>query len=105
VSCVASGQLALTKISNVSPSAFTVSVSLNLVSYFYPVLAAGMLTRVTSNGQERDLEASTGMLTDLVDQPCCGGMFCWCRYLDRIMIGYPLLRRAPDRALSALAST
>lgn len=39
----------------------------NLVSYFYPVLASGILTCTTSNGQERDLELSTGLIMDLLD--------------------------------------
>ena len=39
----------------------------NLVSYYYPVLASGMLTCNTSNGQERDLELSTGLILDLLD--------------------------------------
>jgi hypothetical protein len=39
----------------------------NMISYFYPVLAAGMLTCNTSNGQERDLEVSTGLILDLLD--------------------------------------
>jgi hypothetical protein len=39
----------------------------NLISYFYPVLASGILTCTTSNGQERDLELSTGLICDLLD--------------------------------------
>lgn len=39
----------------------------NLVSYFYPVLAAGILTCNTSNGIERDIELSTGLIFDLLD--------------------------------------
>lgn len=39
----------------------------NLVSYFYPVLASGILTCNTSTGQERDLELSTGLIMDLLD--------------------------------------
>jgi hypothetical protein len=39
----------------------------NLVSYYYPVLAAGMLTCNTSNGHPRDLELSTGFISDLLD--------------------------------------
>ena len=39
----------------------------NLVSYYYPVLAAGILTCNTFNGHPRDLELSTGFISDLLD--------------------------------------
>jgi len=39
----------------------------HILSYFYPVLAAGNLTCVTLNGQERLLEIPTGMIFDLLD--------------------------------------
>ena len=39
----------------------------NILSYFYPVLAAGNVTCVTLNGQERHLEIPTGMIFDLLD--------------------------------------
>ena len=41
--------------------------SANLISYYYPVLSAGMLTCVTDTGQYRDLEISTGFISDLTD--------------------------------------
>ena len=39
----------------------------NLASYYYPVLASGTLTCITSNGQERAIELSTGLLLDVLD--------------------------------------
>jgi hypothetical protein len=39
----------------------------NLLSYYYPVLAAEMLTCVTVTGQERHLEIPTKMIFDLQD--------------------------------------
>ena len=39
----------------------------HIVSYYYPVLASGMLTCVTLNGQERHLELSTRTIFDLLD--------------------------------------
>jgi hypothetical protein len=39
----------------------------HVLSYFYPVLAAGNVTCVTLNGQERHLEVPTGMIFDLLD--------------------------------------
>ena len=39
----------------------------NPISYCYPILAAGMLTCVTDTGQLRDLEISTGLVSDLLD--------------------------------------
>jgi hypothetical protein len=41
--------------------------SANIVSYYYPVLSAGMLTCVTDTGQFRDLEISTRLISDLLD--------------------------------------
>lgn len=41
--------------------------SANLISYYYPVLCAGMLTCVTNTGQFRDLEIPTRMISDLLD--------------------------------------
>jgi hypothetical protein len=41
--------------------------SANIVSYYYPVLSAGMLTCVTDTGQLRDLEISTRLISDLLD--------------------------------------
>jgi hypothetical protein len=41
--------------------------SANTISYYYPVLAAGMLTCVTNTGQYRDLEIPTRLISDLLD--------------------------------------
>jgi len=41
--------------------------SANIVSYYYPVLSAGMLTCVTDTGQLRDLEIPTRLISDLLD--------------------------------------
>jgi hypothetical protein len=41
--------------------------SANVISYYYPVLSAGMLTCVTNTGQLRDLEIPTQMISDLLD--------------------------------------
>lgn len=41
--------------------------TMHILSYFYPVLAAGNVTCVTLNGQERLLEIPTGMIFDLLD--------------------------------------
>jgi hypothetical protein len=41
--------------------------SANIISYYYPILSAGMLTCVTDTGQLRDLEISTRMISDLTD--------------------------------------
>jgi hypothetical protein len=38
-----------------------------VLSYYYPVLAAGMLTCITGMGQERHLELPTRMIFDLLD--------------------------------------
>jgi hypothetical protein len=41
--------------------------SANIISYYYPVLSAGMLTCVTDTGQFRDLEIPTRLISDLLD--------------------------------------
>lgn len=41
--------------------------SANIISYYYPVLSAGMLTCVSDTGQLRDLEIPTRMISDLLD--------------------------------------
>jgi len=41
--------------------------SANIISYYYPVLSAGMLTCVTDTGQLRDLEIPTKFISDLLD--------------------------------------
>lgn len=41
--------------------------SRNIISYYYPVLSAGMLTCVSDTGQLRDLEIPTRMISDLLD--------------------------------------
>lgn len=41
--------------------------SANIISYYYPLLSAGMLTCVTDTGQLRDLEIPTRLISDLLD--------------------------------------
>jgi len=39
----------------------------NPISYYYPVLAAGMLSCITDTGRYRDLEVPTRLIADLLD--------------------------------------
>jgi len=39
----------------------------NIISYYYPILSAGMLTCITDTGQYRDLEIPTRLISDLLD--------------------------------------
>jgi len=41
--------------------------SANIISYYYPILSAGMLTCVSDTGQLRDLEIPTRLISDLLD--------------------------------------
>ena len=41
--------------------------SANIISYYYPVLSAGMLTCVSDTGQLRDLEIPTRLISDVLD--------------------------------------